>query len=604
MNSLKLSRPISLFVRMAAMGAVLLATPLQAQLVAYDDASQYVVTANWTNGANQGFGFMPWALLTNNSGLGGFEGWYINPTATYANASFTNVAGTNYTCVWGIYANGTNGGNQTTAFRGFSKTLGTNTFKVQWGAREAGSTVTPGGTVHGWCGFTLRSGNATNYPADFQTGVRFYLYFLDGASPSTLYVWDGNGVQSVPGTSFSNLGRDTITNAVEAEITPATDGMSYHLVLKDVVMNQTLYTLDSVFMGGAGTEDSAALFVDETQSPGDQIFNRMQIAVPQIAPEVNNVQPPNGAVFLGTNTQLSFELDSFDAAVAANSVSLYLNGVLQAGTLFNTSSATNQLLGTNNAVLAANTLYNYTIVARDINGNTLTNSTTFDTFSSNNPCIQAEDYNYGAGQYFPNPTPLEYAGLLGTNGIDYLDLTTGVNNNNYRPDSSGAPLPQLLPATDTVDHDLYFENGIQDYQLAYTDAGEWENYTRSFPGTAFTIYARAASGGGGLFQMNLLAGATATTTNQPRAALGTCSIPNTGGTTVYSGRLVPLADLFGNLVVLRLSGVNTLQQAAVSSRGYNLYYLMLAPNSSTNLLTPYISCLLYTSDAADDLLCV
>ena len=104
-----------------------------------------------------------------------------------------------------------------------------------------------------------------------------------------------------------------------------------------------------------------------------------------------------------------------------------------------------------------------------------------------------------------------------------------------------------------------------------------------------TIWARAASGGGGLFQVNLLANSTATTTNQPRAALGTCSVPNTGGTTVYSGQLVPLADIFGNPVVLNLSGINTLQQAPMTSRSYNLYYLMMVPDGSTNLLTPYIS---------------
>jgi hypothetical protein len=571
------------------MAVFLLAVAAHAQLVAYDDAGNYLTNANWTNGANQGYGYTPWVLLTNNSGPGGFEGWYINPPAPFANASFTNVLGTNYTCVWGIYANGTNGGNMTTAFRGFSNTLGTNTFKIQWGAREAGSTTTPSGTVHGWCGFTLRSGNAATSPSDFQNGVRFYLYFLDGASPSTLYVWDGNGVQSVPNTSFSNLGRDTITNAVEAEITPSSDGMSYHLVLKDVVMNQVLGTLDSVFIGGVGTEDSAALFADETQSPGDQIYNRMQIAIPQIAPEINDVLPTTGSSFQPTNTQLSFELDSFDSMVSSSSVSVYLNGVLQSGTIYNTSSATNQLLGTNNPVLATNTFYTYTIIATDVNGNSATNIVTFDTFSPNNPCIQAEDYNYGGGLYFPNPTPLEYAGLDGTNLIDYLDVTAGENLNGYRPDSSGNPYPQLIAATDTVDHDMYVEDGIQDYQLAYTDAGEWDNYTRSFAGTPFTLWARAASGSGGVFQMNLLANATATTTNQPLAAVGTCNVPNTGGTTVYSGELTPITDFFGNPVVLDLSGTRTLQQQAISSRGYNLYYLMMVPSSATNLLTPYIS---------------
>ena len=131
-------------------------------------------------------------------------------------------------------------------------------------------------------------------------------------------------------------------------------------------------------------------------------------------------------------------MDSLDSTLASSSVSIYLNGVLQTGSTFNTTSPTNQLLGTNNPALSANTLYTYTIVAQDASGNTLTNTATFDTFSSNNPCIQAEDYNYGAGQYFANPTPLAYAGLLGTNGIDYLDLTSGININDYRPDYTTA----------------------------------------------------------------------------------------------------------------------------------------------------------------------
>ena len=588
-KSSQLTFPV--FIHTVIAAAALFAGSASAQLIAYDDAGEYLVNANWTNGANQGFGFTPWVILTNSPG--DFQGWYITPAAAYANASITNVGGTNYTCVWGLYANGTNVINQTTAFRGFSNTLGTNTFRVQWGAREAGSTTVNGqGTVHGWCGFTLRQGNTTSSASDFQTGVRFYLYFLDGNSPSTLYIWDNNGVQSVPGTSFSNLGRDGITNAVEAEVTPSADRMSYHLVLKDVVANQTLYTFDGVFIGGVGTEDSAALFDQETQSPGDQIYNRMQIAVPEIPPDVVNVQPANGSIYLPPGaTDLSFEVDSFNSTVTSSSVKAYLNGVLQTST-FNTASPTNQLLGTNSGVvLVANTFYNYTIVAQDANTNITTNTTTFNTFSSNNTCIQAEDYNYGAGQYFPNPTPLEYANRLGTNGIDYLDVTTLTNINDYRPDYTPGdpPLPQLLPATDTVDHDNYIELSISDYQLAYTDAGEWDNYTRSFPGTPFTIYARAASAGGGLFQVNLLANSVATTTNQPLAALGTCNVPITGGSTVYSGQLVPVADIFGNPVVLDLSGINTLQQAAISSRGYNLYYLMLVPNSSTSVLTPYIS---------------
>ena len=310
----------------AVAAAVLLAGSAPAQLVAYDDAGQYLVNANWTNGANQGYGFTPWTIVTNGPNfVGNFIGTANNPT--FVIASVTNVLGTNYTCVWGTYANGTAGLNQTVAFRGFNNSLGTNTFKLQWGSTGAGNqSVTGYGTVHGWCGFSLRSGNDTTQPYDytgrnFDSTAMFYLYFLDGSSPSTLYFWDGNGVQSVPNTSFSNLGRNNITNAIEAEVTPGPDGQTYHLVLKDCVQNIVLFTTNSLFMT-SGTVDSAGLFCDETT--GDQIYNRMQIAAAtNIAPTIANVQPAGISLYVTPGaTNLSFEVDSFNSTVASSSVSV------------------------------------------------------------------------------------------------------------------------------------------------------------------------------------------------------------------------------------------------------------------------------------------
>src|SRR5882724_11082112 len=100
--------------------AALFASSASAQLVAYDDAGNYQVNANWTNNANQGFGFTPWVIVTNDTGPGPsqFHGNYVvagNATPAYANASITNVAGTTYTNVWGLFANGTNGVNKTIA---------------------------------------------------------------------------------------------------------------------------------------------------------------------------------------------------------------------------------------------------------------------------------------------------------------------------------------------------------------------------------------------------------------------------------------------------------------------------------------------------------
>jgi hypothetical protein len=591
--------PASFFAAISAV--MLLASSASAQLIAYDDAGNYQfnasANANWTNGANQGFGFTPWAILTNGPDN---HGDYIVSGNSPAFVIATNVLGTN--CVWGIYANGPTDENETMAFRGFASSLGTNTFKLQWGARGAGSTTTTNsGVLNGWCGFSLRNGNNTNFiysfqniSATFDPSAQLFVFFQNGRSPSTIYIYDGAGVTSVPNTSFSDLGRGNITNAIEAEITPAADGSSYYLILKDCVQNRTIYTYNGSFFNSGQTVDSVALFCDETT--GDQDYNRMQIvAATNIPPTISNIQPADGSLYLSTATQLSFEMDSFNSTVASSAVSVYLNGVLQTGLTFNTTSPTTQLLGQASPALAANTFYNYTIVAQDANGNVVSNNYTFNTFDPNNNLfIDAMDYNYNGGQFANPPGVALDGGLLGTNGIDYLDVTTLTNLNNYRP--GNAPLPQLIPITsgasgETVDHEGFesYNSGLTDYQLAYTDQSEWDNYTRVFPVTNYTIYARAASAGGGQFELARLANPTASVSNQPAAVLGTFTVQNTGGSTVFSGQLSPLLDFFGTTVVLPLAGTNTLQQIATQSRTYNLSYLIFVTNSTGGTLRPYIS---------------
>ena len=601
-----------LYVRTAMAAAALIACSASAQLVAYDDAGNYLVNANWTNGANQGFGFTPWAILTNGPDS---QGTYItaanNPQ--FVIASVTNVLGTNYACVWGVYANGPTAENETMAYRGFTNSLGTNTFKIQWGSRGAGSTTTTNsGVLHGWCGFSLRNGNNTNYVYSFQ-GINFnqdpsaqlFVFFQDGRSPSTIYIYDGSGLTSVPNTSFSDLGRANITNAIEAEVTPGADGSSYHMILKDCVQNRTIYAYNGSFFNSGETVDSVTLFCDETT--GDQVYNRMQIAAPtNIPPTMSNVQPPDGSLYLPTTTQLSFEVDSFNSTVASNAVSVYLNGVLQTGFTFNTTSPTAMLTGQASPALAADTFYNYTIVAQDANGNVASNNYTFNTFDPNNSLfIDAMDYNFTtnnqAGQFI-NPAGVAlYGNLIGTNGIDYLDLTTtneitaptgpNGNENAYRPENVPAPQLIALGGGDPVDHEgfLSYNNSDTDYQLAFTEQGEWDNYTRVFPATNYTIYARAASSSGGQFELARLANSTATVSNQPSAVLGAFTVQNTGNSTIYTGELSPLLDFFGNTVVMPLAGTNTLQQIATQSRTYNLSYLIFVTNTTAGTLRPYIS---------------
>jgi hypothetical protein len=592
-----LKSSLSIFAAFAA--AVMLSSTVSAQLAAYDDAGDYLVTANWTNGANQGFGFTPWIITTNGPD---FSGAFIttgnNPT--FVIASLTNVLGTNYTCVWGTFANGTNGVNEMTAYRGFSNSLGTNTFKLQWGSTGAGNqSVTGSGTVHGWIGFSLRNGNInTNSPyvfsGDPDSSALFYFYFLDGNTVNTLIYWDGNGVQSVPNTSFSDLGRNNITNAIEAEVTPGADGKSYHLVVKDCVQNRTIFTTNSKFMN-SGSVDSTALFCYE--ATGDQIYNRMQIAAgTNIPPTISNPQPADGSIYLNAGpTNVSYEVDSFNSTVTGSAVSVYLNGVLQAGGAFNTTGPTNQLLGTNSVTLFPDTFYTWTIVAQDANGNIVTNNYTLNTFLPGDLYIDAYDYNYGAGQFVNSPTPSNaYANLLGTNGIDYsiADLT-GLNNTaGYRPGDLVEILALAADSTgDPVDHANLRANSHTAYNIGFTDTGNWENYTRVVPtATNYSIYARAASLNGGQFEIETLTNSTATTTTQGLVALGRVTVPATGGSLVYGGQLSPVSDIFGNTVVVPLSGTVTLRETALSSQVYNLEYLLVvAVTNATGTLRPYLA---------------
>src|ERR1019366_8741624 len=93
---------------LAAAAVLASAYPASAQLLAYDDAGNYQVNANWTNGANQGFGFTPWVITTNGPDN---HGTYVvsGNSPVFVIASITSVLATNYTDIWGTYANGTNG---------------------------------------------------------------------------------------------------------------------------------------------------------------------------------------------------------------------------------------------------------------------------------------------------------------------------------------------------------------------------------------------------------------------------------------------------------------------------------------------------------------
>ncbi|EEF58129.1 hypothetical protein [Pedosphaera parvula] len=574
-----------------------LAETAPAQTNAYDDAYHYpYASATWyaafntPPGVNFGYGFTPWVVLTNSTaspatGGRGFTTTF-NGTPLPAISSPTNYSNldpnlgpvgsppgnNNSAHVWGLFANG-NGINTTVAYRGFSNSLDTTVaFKLDFASQNIGSSSSK------FAGFFLRNGNATNSTSDYATGLRFAFYYVGGGSNSFVF-WDGNGVQYI-GIPFT-------TSALSCEFTPKA-GDTYRFVVKNVTSGAILAILDNQPQAGSGTVDSVALIANQTDA--NQYFNRMQIVSTSLTPPtILNISPTNGSIFVDPlANNVSFEVDSIASTVRGSSITFKLNGVTQTGLTFNTTGTTNQLFVTNTTALVANTFYNASIVATDANGNTATNNFTFNTFSPTNLSIDAEDYNHNGGAFFANPVPNAYFGLLGSNGVDYAenDLTGTNNTSGYRT----GDLPQTLLVTgDPYDHAGFLAAGAIDYEVGFTDANEWQNYTRNLENTNYTVYARAASGTGGTIMVERLANPTATTTDQPNAALGTCIIPVTGGSKIYSGQMVPLTDFFGNTVQIHFAGTNTFRETAINNRAYNLNYLMFVPNTNTATLKPYLS---------------
>jgi polygalacturonase len=381
-----------------AVAMILLGNTAPAQINAYDDAAAYFKSSNWTNGANQGFGFTPWVLATNIFSGGGYRGWYVNNG--YAIASVTNVGGTAYTnCSWGIYANGTApaGGNRTVAYRGFASSLTTNlTFKLQWMTEGIGSGIT------NFAGFVLRNGNSTGGVTAYETGYRFEFFYAGGGTNSYL-VKDGNGVTAI-GIPFAagygnSAGGHLNATGLNGEFTLEPND-TYRFVVRSATNNAVLAVLDGQPLAGtpASTIDSVALFVNETtgssSSGGDQNYNRMQIvSTSLVAPVIINVQPANDAVFVNPASPVTFEVDSQASTVSSANVTLLLNGIAQA-LAFNTNGPTQQLLATNTTPMATNVTYSATIIATDANGNSVTNSFGFNTIQTNSLWLDAK--NFGA----------------------------------------------------------------------------------------------------------------------------------------------------------------------------------------------------------------
>lgn len=412
------------------------------------------------------------------------------------------------------------------------------------------------------------TGNWIDFTRTYPTGL-FNVYaraaFGGGAGVAQLSMVT-NGV-GTPVQLTNNLGSFTLPN---------TDGwQSYRWVpLRDSQGN-----LARVNLNGLSTLQSYA----GAGGGGNHNFYMLVTANTNL-PVISGVYP-NGS--LQPFPTFSFTASSpAGITINTNSITVALTVVPLAGNSFSTNlTSTNGLVVTGPATsrsvvysgLQTNVAYTAVISVKDVNGSPAGQTVIFDTY---NPILtwEAEDYNYGNGQFIDNPQTNQYAGSFGTAEVDFHDGSGG-GGRAYR-DAAVTVGPATETATDTV-RAAYDGSGFTDYNVGFYDGGDWLNYTRTIPAGQFNVYLRVANGSAGNGGLTLATvGGDPTTISQTPTNLGTFTIPPTGGWQAYT--LVPLRDAGGNLVKLTGGGVQTLR--GTSSGGLNAnYYALFAAN--TNLPT-------------------
>jgi autotransporter-associated beta strand protein len=301
------------------------------------------------------------------------------------------------------------------------------------------------------------------------------------------------------------------------------------------------------------------------------------------APVIYGVYPDGSSIYQETNLLTFLALSP--AGIQPANIRLTVDGVNE--TNLTISGPANSL-----AVAFPGLTLNrpHTAVISAIDGSSRTASTTvnFDTFDPTNYTFEAEDFDYGGGQFFANPSWGEYADRAGVEGVDLQMMNAGQGNSAYRPNPPGL---ETETASDSARQAYY--PGLQDYDVGFNSGGNWGNYTRPLPAGTFQVYMRGANGANATADSASLALVTAGigTTNQTSLRLGTFSVPATGGWQSYTW--VPLADAGGNPLSLTNSGATVTWRITTDNGDYNANFYLLAP-----VYTPPVQVALAAATAA------
>jgi len=217
-----------------------------------------------------------------------------------------------------------------------------------------------------------------------------------------------------------------------------------------------------------------------------------------------------------------------------------------------------------------------------------TTEITTNSFPAGTLFIEAEDADYGHGQYVKNAKigmdgayPGGSYNALGTaddKGFDWF--ADSPNGQTYRPDTSlSAGKENTTQGSDRGTFQV-----TDAWTLGWNDANEWYNYTRDFPAGPknYNVYGHLASGGApiNIKLDQITAGQGKADVDQVKKTLG---FFNPGRATAGWDNLeiFPLVDSSGKQAVLSLGGNVTLRATMQSGSAEDLDYFAFVPTTDT-----------------------
>ena len=299
-------------------------------------------------------------------------------------------------------------------------------------------------------------------------------------------------------------------------------------------------------------------------------------------PSINGIYPDGTRLFESSGT-LSFTANS-PAGVTNVTVQLTLTSLTTGQSYLKNLTRANGLTvsGPNTAlsvsgVLTSNTLYTAVINVTDANGSVVSQTLVFDTI---NPVYtwEAEDWDYSGGQFFDNPQTNAYAGLATGSG----DAQNSNGGGAYRPAIPGLS----TEGNGDVPRSPWTGTGKTDYDVGFTDGGDYGNYTRHYPAGTYNVFVRVAGGNGARSECADLS-----------VVSGTVNITSAGSSPYKFGTkgvgwqtyaYMPVTDNGGNLIQVTFDGNPATLQVLQNQGSDNLNFFMLLP-LNTNVLVSTVS---------------